>query len=97
MMKKSVNTEKKVETKKIKEEDNENVDEPVKEKTAEVIDFTKDRDNSAKVDENVVAEIVEIMDETNELPVSETKEGEVQDASKNPETEDDPTVDPSLK
>lgn len=37
------------------------------------------------------------MDETNELPVSETKEGEVQDASKNPETEDDPTVDPSLK
>ena len=94
---KSLNTEKKVETKKIKEEDNENVDEPVKEKTAEVIDFTKDRDNSAKVDENVVAEVVEIMDETNELPVSETKEGEVQDASKNPETEDDPTVDPSLK
>ncbi|CAI8505901.1 unnamed protein product [Hanseniaspora opuntiae] len=78
--------------KKIKKEVNDD-----KKKTAEVIDFTKDRDNSAKVDENVVAEIVEIMDETNELPVSETKEGEVQDASKNPETEDDPTVDPSLK
>lgn len=94
---KSLTTEKKTETKKIKEEDNENVDEPVKEKSVEVIDFTKDRDNSAKEDENVAADVIEIMDETNKLSVSETKEGEVQDASENPQTEDDPSVDPSLK
>lgn len=93
----ALTTERKFETTKIKEENNENLDEPTKENPIEVIDFTKDRDNSATVHANVVADVIEIMDSSNELPVNENKETNDQDAPKNPEIEDDPSVDPSLK